>query len=219
VTGTNGILPPPRGYLRGLRALLDKYDILLVCDEVMAGFGRTGKLFAFMHEDIVPDIVTMAKGLTSSYLPLGCMGVRQKIADHFQKNTFWGGLTYNSHPLCLAAALAAVEVLLEEGMIDNAARLEPVMRQHTEELARKHPSIKAHRNIGLFGMVDTKLGSYNQGHPAMAEFNRYLLSHGLYTVIHWGSFMCNPPLCITEEQLGEGFAILDQGLDIVDRAV
>jgi taurine--2-oxoglutarate transaminase len=219
VTGTNGILPPPKGYLRALRALLDKYDILLVCDEVMAGFGRTGKLFAFMHEDIVPDIVTMAKGLTSSYLPLGCMGVRQKIADHFQKNTFWGGLTYNSHPLCLAAALAAVEVLLEEGMIDNAARLEPVMRQHMEELARKHPSIKAHRNIGLFGMVDTKLGSYNQGHPAMAEFNRYLLSHGLYTVIHWGSFMCNPPLCITEEQLGEGFAILDQGLDIVDRAV
>jgi taurine--2-oxoglutarate transaminase len=219
VTGTNGILPPPKGYLRGLRALLDKYGILLITDEVMAGFGRTGKLFAFMHEDIVPDIVTMAKGLTSSYLPLGCMAVRQKIADHFRTNVFWGGLTYNSHPLCLAAALAAVEVLLEEKLVENAARLEPVMRGHMEELARKHPSIKAHRNIGLFGMVDTKLGSYNQGHPAMTEFGKYLLSHGLYTVLHWGSFMCNPPLCITEEQLAEGFAILDQGLDIVDRAV
>jgi len=218
VTGTNGILPPPKGYLKGLRALLDKYGILLVCDEVMAGFGRTGKLFAFQHGDILPDVVTMAKGLTSSYLPLGAMGVRAPIAEHFRKNTFWGGLTYNSHPMSLAAALAALDVLIDEGMIENAARLEPVMRAEMEGLAARHPSIKGHRNIGLFGMVDTRLGGYNQGHPAMGEFNRFLLDHGLFTVLHWGSFMTNPPLCITEEQLREGFAILDQGLDIVDAA-
>ena len=101
VTGTNGILPPPKGYLKGLRALLDKYGILLVCDEVMAGWGRTGKLFAFEHGDIVPDIVCMAKGLTSSYIPLGAMGVSDPIAQHFQDNVFWGGLTYNSHALAL----------------------------------------------------------------------------------------------------------------------
>jgi taurine---2-oxoglutarate transaminase len=218
VTGTNGILPPPKGYLKGLRALLDKYGILLICDEVMAGFGRTGKLFAFMHDDVLPDIVTMAKGLTSSYLPLGAMGVRQKIADHFQTNVFWGGLTYQSHPMGTAAALAALDVLIGEGMIDNAARLEPVMREEMQALAAKHPSVTGHRNIGLFGMVDTGLGGYNQGHPAMAAFNRYLLDNGLFTVLHWGSFMTNPPLCITEEQLREGFAVIEGGLHILDEA-
>jgi taurine--2-oxoglutarate transaminase len=219
VTGTNGILPPPKGYLQGLRKLLDKYGILLVCDEVMAGWGRTGKLFAFMHGDILPDIVTMAKGLTSSYLPLGAMGVRRPIADHFKKNVFWGGLTYNSHPMSLAAALAAIDVLLDEGMVENAARLESVMREEMQGLAQRHPAIKAHRNIGLFGMVDTHLGGYNQGHPAMGRFNEFLLANGLFTVIHWGSFMTNPPLCITEAQLREGFAILDRGLPILDEAV
>jgi taurine--2-oxoglutarate transaminase len=218
VTGTNGILPPPKGYLQGLRALLDKHGILLICDEVMAGWGRTGKLFAFMHGDILPDIVTMAKGLTSSYLPLGAMGVRAPIAEHFRKNVFWGGLTYNSHPTCLAAALAAIEVLVDEGLVENAARLEPVMRSEMEGLAKRHPSVLTHRNIGLFGIVETRLGSYNQGHPAMGEFNRFLLDNGLFTVLHWGSFMTNPPLSITAEQLREGFAILDRGLAIVDAA-
>ncbi|RMG15938.1 MAG: aminotransferase class III-fold pyridoxal phosphate-dependent enzyme, partial [Deltaproteobacteria bacterium] len=118
VTGTNGILPPPKGYLKGLRELLDRYGILLICDEVMAGFGRTGKLFAFEHGEIVPDIVTMAKGLTSSYIPLGAMGVRDEIAEHFRKNVFWGGLTYNSHALALATAEACIDVLFEEGLIE-----------------------------------------------------------------------------------------------------
>ena len=219
VTGTNGILPPPKGYLQGLRKLLDRYGILLVCDEIMAGLGRTGKLFAFEHGDIVPDVVTMAKGLTSSYLPLGAMGVSAPIAEHFRKNVFWGGLTYNSHPMCLAAALAALDVLIDEGMVENAARLEPVMRSEMQALAKKHPSIKGHRNIGLFGMIDTKLGSYNQGHPALTAFSKFLVENGLYTVLHWGGIMTNPPLCITEEQLREGFAIIDRGLSIVDDAV
>src|SRR5690606_27959818 len=110
VTGTNGILPPPRGYLRGLKALLDRHGILLVCDEVMAGWGRTGKRFAFEHGDIVPDIVTMAKGLTSGYLPLGVMGVSDPIAAHFREHTFFGGLTYSAHPMALAVADAVMDV-------------------------------------------------------------------------------------------------------------
>ncbi|MEZ5397916.1 MAG: aminotransferase class III-fold pyridoxal phosphate-dependent enzyme [Bryobacterales bacterium] len=218
VTGTNGVLPPPPGYLKGLRALLDKYGILLVCDEVMAGFGRTGKLFAFMHDDVLPDIVTMAKGLTSSYLPLGAMGVRQPIADHFQKNVFWGGLTYNSHPMGLAAAIAAIDVLVGEGLIENAARLQPVMHEQMAALKRKHPAIVAHRNRGLFGILDTSLGGYNEGHPALAAFHKHLIDHGLFTMLHWGSIMTNPPLCITEEQLQEGFAILDSGMHLLDDA-
>jgi len=225
VTGTNGILPPPAGYLQGLRALLDKYGILLVCDEVMAGWGRTGKLFAFEHGGIVPDIVTMAKGLTSSYIPLGCMGVRDEIAEHFRKEVFWGGLTYNSHPLCLGVALAAVDVLVGEGMVENAARLEPVMRAEMDRLQAKHRSVREGRCIGLFGMIDIqknsagdRIAGYNQTHPAMGAFSQYLRDNGLFTFVRWGSFMCNPPLCITEAQLLEGFEIIDRALDITDAA-
>lgn len=225
VTGTNGILPPPKGYLKALRALLDKYGILLVCDEVMAGWGRTGKLFAFEHGDIVPDIVTMAKGLTSSYVPLGAMGVRDEIAQYFRDNVFWGGLTYNAHPHSCAVALATTEVLLGEGMIDNAARLESVMRSEMDRLKAKHPSVREGRCIGLFGMVDLQRNSggdrmapYNGSHPAMGAFSQFLRDNGLFTFIRWGSFMCNPPLCITEEQLLEAYAIIDRGLDITDDA-
>ncbi|NBQ15565.1 MAG: aminotransferase class III-fold pyridoxal phosphate-dependent enzyme, partial [Proteobacteria bacterium] len=159
VTGTNGILPPPKGYLKGLKALLEKHGILLVTDEVMCGWGRTGKLFAFQHGDIVPDICTMAKGLTSSYLPLGVMAVSDRIANHFRENVFWGGLTYNAHPLCLASALAAVNVLVDEGMVENAARMGEVMRGHMERLAKKHRCIKEHRNIGLFGTIELRKNS------------------------------------------------------------
>ncbi len=226
VTGTNGILPPPKGYLQGLRALLDKYGILLVCDEVMAGWGRTGKLFAFEHGDIVPDIVCMAKGLTSSYVPLGAVAMKDTIAKHFDDNVFWGGLTYNAHSFACAVALATINVLLDEGMVENAARLGPIMRGHMEDLKARHPCVKTHRNIGLFGMVDlqqdeegTPMAPYNGSHPAMTEFNKYLAANGLFTFCRWGSFMCNPPLCITEEQLAEGFAIIDKGLEICDRVV
>jgi len=225
VTGTNGILPPPAGYLRGLRELLDGHGILLICDEVMAGFGRTGKLFAFSHGGIVPDIVTMAKGLTSSYLPLGAMGVRDHIAQHFRSNVFWGGLTYSAHPVSLAAAEAAIGVLLDEGLVENAARLEPVLRGEMDRMAERHPSVKEGRCIGLFGIVDLRrssagepLAPFNGSHPAMKELGRFFLDNGLFTFVRWGSFMCNPPLCITEEQIHEAFEIIDRGLEITDRA-
>ncbi|MDF1565241.1 MAG: aminotransferase class III-fold pyridoxal phosphate-dependent enzyme [Deltaproteobacteria bacterium] len=226
VTGTNGILPPPQGYLKGLRELLTKYGILLVCDEVMAGFGRTGKLMAFQHGDIIPDLVTMAKGLTSSYLPLGAVAMRDPIAEHFQTNVFWGGLTYNSHPMGLATALAAVNVLVEEGLIENAAKLQGVMRSEMDRLQAKHPSVKEGRCLGLFGMMDlqksadgTRAAGYNENSPVMAKLGAFFRENGLFTFIRWGSFMCNPPLCITEEQLLEGFEIIDRGLEITDAAM
>ncbi len=223
VTGTNGVLPPPRGYLQGLKRLLDKYEILLVCDEVMAGFGRTGKMFAFEHYGIEPDIVTLAKGLTSAYAPLGAVAVSDRIADHFETNVFWGGLTYNSHCLGLAAAEAAIQVLLDEKLVENAANLQSVMRQEMDRLDERHVSVKEGRALGLFGMVDLQknsagdpLAPYNGSHPAMGRLGQFFRDNGLFTFTRWGSFMCNPPLCITEDQLREGFAIIDRGLEITD---
>ncbi len=223
VTGTNGVLPPPKGYLAGLRELLDRHGILLICDEVMAGFGRTGKWFGFEHGGIVPDIVTMAKGLTSAYAPLGAMGVRDAIAEYFRDHVFWGGLTYNAHALGAATALAVIEVMKEEGLVENAARMGQAMRAEMDRLVAKHPSVREGRQIGLFGMMDIQknsrgelLAGYNETHPAMQRFGQKLREEGLFTFVRWSSFMCNPPLCVTEEQLLEGFAIIDRALDITD---
>ncbi|HAN29992.1 MAG TPA: aspartate aminotransferase family protein [Myxococcales bacterium] len=221
VTGTNGILPPPAGYLRGLRALLDKYDILLICDEVMAGFGRTGKWFACEHGPIVPDILCMAKGLTSSYAPLGAVGMRPKVYKHFEKQVFWGGLTYNSHCLGLATALANIDVFEQEGLVENAARLQAVMREEMQRLKEKHPTVKTYRNIGLFGMVDlqkdsggTPMAAYNSASPAMVALGKRFRELGLFTFVRWGSFMANPPLCITEQQLREAWGVVDEALEV-----
>jgi taurine--2-oxoglutarate transaminase len=223
VTGTNGILPPPKGYLEGLKKLLEKYKILLVCDEVMCGWGRTGKLFAFEHGNIVPDIVTMAKGLTSSYMPLGVMAVSDPIAAHFKDNVFWGGLTYNAHPVCLASALAVIEVLEQDKLVENAARMGEVMRAEALKLKAKHPSVKETRNIGLFGLVEIQKNSkgerlvpYAGSHPAMAKVGKFLRDEGLFTMLQWSTIMTNPPLCVTEAQMKEGFEIIDRALKITD---
>ncbi len=223
VTGTNGILPPPRGYLQGLKALLEQHGILLVCDEVMAGFGRTGRTFAFEHGGIVPDVLTMAKGLTSSYVPLGAMAVSDRIADHFRENVFWGGLTYNAHPYCLAVAMAVLDVMEEEDLVGNAARMEAVMKREMARLQARHPSVAEGRAIGLFGTLDlrrdaagTPLCGYGGSHPVMGKLGAFFRQEGLFTFLRPSGIMCNPPLCITEEQLCEGFAIIDRGLDLVD---
>lgn len=223
ITGTNGVLAPPDGYLQGLRALLDKYGILLVCDEVMAGFGRSGKMFAFEHGGITPDIVTIAKGLTSSYTPLGAMCVSDDIAQYFQDNVFWGGLTYNSHALSLATASAVIDVMLEENLVENSANMGKVMRAEMDRLTAKHPCIRQARNIGLFGMVDLqknaqgeRMAPYNGTSPAMKRLGELFREHYLFTFVRWGSFMCNPPLCITKEQLLECFDIIDRCLDVID---
>jgi len=227
VTGTNGILIPPEGYLQGVRELCTRHGIVYIADEVMCGFGRTGEWFAVNHWNVVPDLVTSAKGLTSSYLPLGAVGISPEIASFFDENVFWGGLTYNSHPLSVAAALGAIRVLEEDDLVGNARRLDPVMRRHHEELAAKHPSVGAHRNIGLFGILELvrsrdtmePLSPFNVVNETMASINRALLERGLFTMIRFNGIMTNPPLSITEEQLGEGFAIIDEALAIADAAV
>jgi taurine--2-oxoglutarate transaminase len=224
VTGTNGVLIPPDGYLQGVRELCTRYGIVMITDEVMCGFGRTGEWFAVDHWDVVPDLLTAAKGLTSSYLPLGAVAISPAIAEHFDQNVFYGGLTYNSHPLSCAAALAAIDVLEQDDLVGNAKRLEPVMRRHHEELARKHPSVGLHRNIGLFGILELvkdretmePLSPYNVTNETMVEVNRALLERGLFTMVRWNGIMTNPPLCITEEQLQEGFEILDEALVVAD---
>ena len=149
VSGTNGILIPPDGYLEGVRELCTKYGILMVCDEVMAGFGRTGEWFAINHWKVVPDLMCMAKGLTSGYVPMGAVGMRRAIADSFKDKMFPGGLTYNSHTLAAAAALAVLDVYEQDDLIANAKRLGKVMSGLLQDLAAKHKIVGAARNIGL----------------------------------------------------------------------
>src|SRR5215469_15924460 len=227
VTGTNGILVPPDGYLQGVRALCTKYGILMIADEVMSGFGRTGEWFAVNHWNVVPDIIVMAKGLTSSYVPLGAVGMRRVIASHFQDNIYYGGLTYNSHPLACAAALAAIGVYEEDDLIRKSREMGEVMKKLLAELATSHCSVGAVRSIGLFGFVElvrntrTKepLAPFNGSSEEMAALGRFFREQGLYTFVRWNTFFTNPPLCITEQQLREGFAIIQRGLEIIDHTV
>ncbi len=225
VTGTNGILIPPDGYLRGVRELCDRHGILMIADEIMCGFGRTGEWFAVDHWDVVPDIIATAKGLTSSYAPLGALGLRPQVAAHFEDNVFWSGLTYNSHPIGVAAALATIGVYEEDGLIENARKMGDVMARHHQELKDRHPSVGHVRNIGLFGILELvknarnePMSPFNVTNETMGRVNRYLLDHGVYTMVRWWNVMTNPPLCITAEQLGEGFEVLDQALAFADEA-
>lgn len=227
VVGTNGVLIPPDGYMQGLRELCDRHGILLICDEVMAGFGRTGRWFAIDHWGVTPDLITMAKGLTASYLPLGAVGMRRKIAQHFDKNVFSAGLTYNSHPMGCAAALATIRVYEEDGLIERAAKMGEVMKRHHEALYQKHPCLGATRSIGLFGILELVTSRepykpftpYNGTAPEMQAIARHLRANCLYTFVRWNTIMTNPPLCITEEELAEGFRIIDEALTETDRAL
>jgi taurine---2-oxoglutarate transaminase len=227
VTGTNGILVPPDGYLQGVREICSRYGILMIADEVMSGFGRTGEWFAVNHWKVAPDLITMAKGLTSSYLPLGAVGMRHDIAQHFQNNVFYGGLTYNSHPMGCAAALATIAVYEEDGLIENAKKMGEVMKRLLADLRARHPSVGAVRSIGLFGIVELirsrrtrqPMAPFNGTSEEMAALGRFFREQGLYTFVRWHTFFTNPPLCISESELKEAFAILDRGLEITDRAV
>jgi taurine--2-oxoglutarate transaminase len=227
VVGTNGILIPPDGYMQGLRALCDRHGILLICDEVMAGFGRTGRWFAVDHWDVVPDLMTMAKGLTSAYVQLGAVGMRPQIARVFQDKAFPGGLTYNSHPLACAAALATLAVYEDENLLANARKMGALLNEHMREIASRHPSVGAHRNIGLFGIVELvrnqktyePMAPYNGTSDEMMALGRFFREKGLYTFVRWNTFFTNPPLIVTEAQLMEGLDVIDEALAITDRAV
>lgn len=227
VTGTNGIIPPPPGYLQSIREVCDKYGILLIGDEVMAGFGRTGKWFAVDNYDVVPDIITMAKGINSGYVPLGAMSVRKHLADWIENNMFAGGLTYSGHPLACAAAVASINIFREEGIVENAAAMGEHVGAALARLQAKHPSIGEVRGLGLFWGIElvrdraTKemLVPFNAGGEAAIPIQRIAkeaMARGLMLMTHWNVAIVAPPLVITKDELDEGLAILDGVLDIAD---
>jgi taurine--2-oxoglutarate transaminase len=227
VTGTNGVIIPPQGYLAGVRELCDLYGILLIADEVMSGFGRTGKWFSIDHWGIVPDLMTMAKGLTSGYAPLGAVAMRKAVAGAFADRVFQSGLTYTAHPISLAAAIANIEVMRSDRLVERAASMGAVLRRFLTDLGEQHPSVGEVRSIGLFGVIELvrdrgskePMAPFNGTSPEMVALRKYLLDHGLFLYTHWHTVLVIPPLIITEEQLAEGFAVLDKALEITDRAV
>ena len=226
VTGTNGVIVPPEGYLQGVRQICDRHGILLICDEVMSGFGRTGRWFGVDHWGVQPDIMTMAKGLTSGYAPLGAVAMRSEIAAAFDERVYQGGLTYNGHPISLAAAAAVIEVMRQDHLVEQAAQTGQVMADMLAELVERHPSVGEVRSIGLFGVIELvknrqtrePLAPYGGSSPAMDAVRQYLLAHGVFVYTHWHTILLLPPLIITPEQLQAGFAVIDGALEIADRA-
>jgi taurine---2-oxoglutarate transaminase len=227
VSGTNGVLVPPDGYLQGVRDICTKHGILMIADEVMSGFGRTGEWFAVNHWHVVPDLMSMAKGLSSAYVPLGAVGMRRQIADHFQDRVFFCGLTYNSHPVGCAAALATLAVYEEDDLIARARARGALMRRLHDDLAAAHPTVGAARSIGLFGLIELvkdrqtrePLAPFNGTSEPMAKLARFFRAEGLYTMVRWNTFFTNPPLTITEDELRHGFDIIDRGLTEIEKSL
>jgi taurine---2-oxoglutarate transaminase len=227
VTGTNGVIVPPDGYLRAIREVCDRHGILLITDEVMAGFGRTGKWFAVDHWDVVPDILTVAKGINSGYVPLGAMVVREPIAEWVRSRYFAGGLTYSGHPLACASGVASIEAFQEEGVVENAAAMGEWFAEALGDLQERHPSIGDVRGLGCFwglelvrsGETREPLVPFNASGEAAAPVARLAkaaLERGLYLMTHWNVIMVVPPLTITRDEAEEGIAILDEALAIAD---
>ncbi len=230
VTGTNGVIVPPDGYLQSIRETCSRHGILLICDEVMAGFGRTGKWFAVDNWDVVPDIMTVAKGINSGYVPLGAMIVREPIAAWVRDKLFAGGLTYSGHPLACASAVASIEAFQEEGIVEQAAATGDIFREELDRLAAKHPSIGEVRGLGcFFGLELVKdrttrepLVPFNaSGADAkpIGAVSKRALDRGLYLMTHWNVVMCCPPLTITRDELAEGLDALDDALSVADEFV
>jgi taurine---2-oxoglutarate transaminase len=227
VTGTNGVIVPPDGYLQAIREVCDRHGILMICDEVMAGFGRTGKWFACDHWDVVPDILTVAKGINSGYIPLGAMIIRQHIAEWVRDKYFAGGLTYSGHPLACATGIASIEAFREESIVENSAAMGEVFGKLLRGLAERHPSIGEVRGLGCFWGIELvnsretrePLVPYNgTGEAALpvTRLSKAALEHGLYLMTHWNVIMICPPLTITREELDEGVSVLDEVLSVAD---
>ncbi|HSB90235.1 MAG TPA: aminotransferase class III-fold pyridoxal phosphate-dependent enzyme, partial [Anaerolineales bacterium] len=202
VTGTNGVIIPPDGYLQGVRELCSHHGILMICDEVMSGFGRTGAWFAVNHWNVVPDMITMAKGLTSGYAPLGAVAMRPEIANTFSDRVYQGGLTYNGHPISLAAAIANLLVIRDDGLIEAAVTRGRTMARLLRELGEAHPSVGDVRSIGLFGAVELvrdratrePMAPFNATSPEMQSLRTFLLERGLFIHVHWNVVLLLPPL-------------------------
>jgi taurine--2-oxoglutarate transaminase len=193
----------------------------------MSGFGRTGQWFAVNHWNVNPDLMTMAKGLTSGYAPLGCVAMRREMAGFFNDRVYQGGLTYNAHPISLAAAIANIHVLQEDRLVENAQAKGITLHRLLSDLGEQHPSVGEVRSIGLFGVIElvrdrrTKepLAPYNGSSPEMAALRQFLLDHGIFLYTHWHTLLIIPPLIISDEQLEEGFSVIDQALAITDKTV
>jgi taurine--2-oxoglutarate transaminase len=227
VVGTNGIIVPPDGYLQAIREVCDRHGILLIADEVMAGFGRTGKWFGVENWDVVPDILTVAKGINSGYVPLGAMIVRKPIADWVRDKYFAGGLTYSGHPLACASAVASIEAFKEEGVVENSAEMGGVFAEKLRELQGKHPSIGDVRGLGCFWGIElvkdretreplVPFNASGEAFAPVARVSKAALERGLYLMTHWNVIMVCPPLTITRDEIDEGIGILDEALSIAD---
>jgi len=226
-SGSSGSIKYPQGYWKKIKAIADKYGILIIDDEVMSGFGRTGKWFAVEHHGVEPDIMCMAKGLTSGYVPLGGIIVKEKIAKHFDNNYLPLGLTYSAHPVSCAAALATIEVYEEEKLLENTVNMGKYLDKRMEELIQKHPSIGDYRNTGLFGCIElvknrtTKepIAPWN-GKPNELEITNKIAAKirelGMYTFVRWNWIFIAPPLCINKEQIDEGLDIISRAISIAD---
>lgn len=219
VVGTAGVLVPPVGYLEGVRALCDKYGIKWIADEVMSGFGRTGKWFAYQHSSVEPDLIVFAKGVNSGYVPLGGVVISDEIAATFNDRVFPGGLTYSGHPLATAAAVATIDVMADEKMVENAAAIgENVIKPLLQELMAKHKVIGEVRGKGVFWALDlvtdratrAPLAPYGASSPAMNELVAACKRLGLFPFNNYNRMHICPPCNVTEAEIREGFAILDQ---------
>lgn len=227
ITGSNGLLVPPDDYYPRLRALCDKYGILLIDDEVMCGFGRTGKWLATQHYGVKPDIVSCAKGLTSGYLPLGAVIVSEAIANYFENHMLWGGLTYSGHPVCCAAAVANLSVYEEERIFANVERQGRYLASRLEAMKRKHACVGDVRYKGLFSVLELvrdkasrePLAPFNGSGPEMAKLASHLKSKHLYAFSRFNMLWVCPPLIISENELSHGLDIIEQALVLVDQAL
>ncbi len=231
VVGTNGILVPPPGYLAGVRELCDRHGIVMICDEVMAGFGRCGEWFAIQHWDVEPDLICFAKGVNSGYVPLGGVVISAEIAATFAERPYPGGLTYSGHPLACASAAASIEIFEEEGIVERARRMgDEVAGPALRELADRHPAIGDVRGLGLFWAIELvkdrttreQLVPFNAAGPdaaPVAEVVAACKKQGLLVFAHFNRIHVVPPLTISEEDLRHGIAILDDALALADAHV
>jgi taurine--2-oxoglutarate transaminase len=228
-SGSSGCIKYPPDYLQKIRALCDRYNILLIADEVMSGFGRTGKWFACDLHGVVPDMIATAKGITAGYLPLGALMVSDKIASYFDDKVLWLGLTYSAHPVCCAAAVEVLQIYEDEHLIGNAAAMGAYIDQQVAIMQQRHPSIGDFRNTGLLGCIElvknrsTKepMARFNAGAEEMAVMNKVaarLKQLGMYAFVRWNYIFIAPPLCITKEQVDEGLAIISDAISIADEA-
>ncbi|MFF4383957.1 aspartate aminotransferase family protein [Kitasatospora sp. NPDC001547] len=228
VVGTAGILVPPAGYLAGVREICDHYGIVFILDEVMAGFGRTGEWFAADHWGVTPDLLTFAKGVNSGYVPLGGVAISAEIAATFAERAFPGGLTYSGHPLACASAVATINTMAEEGIVENARHIgETVLGPGLRELAERHPSIGEVRGLGVFWALDLvrdretrePLVPYNAAgadNAPMAELAAACKQRGLWPFVNMNRFHVVPPCTVTEEEAKTGLAVLDEVLSLTD---